>query len=190
LIRSTRSPSAERLAAKLAPVTDVLDPVLAGLEGPAASSTAPFAALLEVLDEALSIQEVGPAAVDGQQTLAFTATLSSARLLERALSAKERRSLDKGKPLPNTDFTLELWLAPSGLPVRTTTTSGPHGEELSSQEDILGLEVPVLVNAPPADQTISQARWMKIERRDEKAVGLCIRRHPRRAQACIKRGVG
>ncbi len=189
-IRSTRSRSEERLAAKLAPITDALDPALAGLEQPAVSSTGPFAPLLELLGQALSIQEAGPATVDGQQTLAFTATLSTARLLERAFSGKERRSLLEGKRPPNTDFTLELWLAPSGLPVRTTTTNRTRGEEFSSQEDILGLEVPVLVHAPPADQTISQARWTKIEQRNAKAISRCIRRRPRRAQACVKQGFG
>lgn len=189
-IRSRRTRSEERLAAKLAPITDALDPLLAGLERPAVSSTGPFAPLLELLGEALSIQETGPATVDGQQTLAFIATLSTARLLERAFSVKERRSLLEGKQPPNTDFTLELWLAPSGLPVRTATTNRTRGEEFSSQEDILGLEVPVLVHAPPADQTISQARLTKIEQRNAKAISHCIRRHPRRAQACIKHGFG
>jgi hypothetical protein len=189
-IRSVRSRKDERLAAKLAPLTAVLDPVLAGLERSAASSNGPFAPLLEMLGGTLSIQETGPATVDGQQTLAFTATLSTARLVERIFSAKELRSLNGGKPPPNSDFTLELWIAPSGLPVRAVTTSDIHGEEFNSQEDILGLDVPVLVHAPPADRTISQARLIELDRRRAKAVSRCIRHHPRRTQACIKRWVG
>jgi hypothetical protein len=189
-IRSVRSRSEERLAAKLVPLTAALDPVLAGLEIPAAASTGPFGPLLEVLGAALSIQETGPATVDGQQTLAFTATLSSARLLERILSAKERRRVAKGKQLPDTHFTLEVWLAPSGLPVRTVTTNDKRDEEFSSQEDILALEVPVVVHAPPVRQTIGQTHWLKIEKQRARAIGRCVRRHPRRAQSCIKRGAG
>ena len=143
-----------------------------------------------MLGEALSIQEIGPASVASQQTLAFTATLSSARLLKRVLSAKEQRRLYSGKELPDAHFTLEVWLAPSGLPVQTTTTNGKRGEEFSSQEDILALEVPVHVHAPPARQTISQAHWLKLERQHAKAVGRCLRRHPRRMHACIERWAG
>ena len=182
-VRSTRSAREERLAARLAPVTAVLSPLLAGLERPAANPSGPFAPLLEMLGEALSIQEAGAATVDGQQTLAFTLTLSSARLLERALSTTELRRLGKGEQ--DTHFTLEVWLAPSGLPVRALTTDEAPGEEFSSQEDILGLEVPVLVHAPPADRTIGQARWLKLERRRAKAIARCIRHRPRRARTCV-----
>jgi hypothetical protein len=186
-IRSTRSRSEEKLAAKFAPLSDALNPLLAGLERPTATSTGPFAPLLEELDQEQSIQETGPATVDGQQTLGFTLTLSSAKLLDRISSPKERRRPNEGGQSPDTDFTLELWLAPSGLPVRTVTKNGGHGEEFNLQEDILGLEVPVLVHAPPASKTIGQAQWIKIERRRAKAVGRCVRRHPRRAHACLKR---
>jgi hypothetical protein len=189
-IRSTRTHSEERLAAKLAPLTSAFDPVLAGAESPTASSTGPLALLLEVLGEALSIRETGAATIDAQQTLAFTATLSSTRLLDRVFSAKERRELGQGKQPPNVDFTLELWLAPSGLPVRTATTNDTHGEEFSSQEDILGLEVPVHVHAPPADRTIDEARWLKLNQRRERAVSRCLRHHPGRAKICLERETG
>lgn len=189
-ISSTRTPSDEKLAAKLAPLTSVFDPVLAGAESPTASSAGPLALLLEVLGEALSIQETGPAAIDGQQTLAFTATLSSTRLLDRVFSAKERRELGQGKQPPNVDFTLELWLAPSGLPVRTATTNDARGEEFSAQEDVLGLEVPVHVHAPPDDRTIDEARWLKLNERRERAVSRCLRHHPGRAKVCLERETG
>jgi hypothetical protein len=185
-IRRTLSPSDQKVAAELAPLSVELDPLLAGLERPTATSTGPFAPLLEALPEAQSVQEAGPATVDGQQTLAFTFALSSAKLLEQALSSKERRRLAKGRQLPDIDFTLELWLAPSGLPVRALTRNGARGEEFDSQEDILNLEVPVLVHAPPADRTIGEAHWIAIERRRAKAVARCVRHHPRRAGACIK----
>ena len=185
-IRGTRTRQEEKLAARLAPLTDLLHPVLAGLQQPAAASTGPFVPLLEELDQAQSAQETGPATVDGQQTLGFTVTVSPAKLLAKFLSSKQGRHLLKHGPPPSLRYTLELWLAPSGLPVRVETLGGP-GEGFISQEDILGTEVPVVVNAPPASKTIDQAQLSLIERRLAEAVSRCVRRHPRRVRACVKR---
>jgi hypothetical protein len=189
-IRSTLSRSEEKVAAELAPLGVELNPLLDGLERPTATSTGPFAPLLKALPEAQSISEAGPATVDGQQTLAFAFTLSATKLLEQALSTKQRQRLAEGRPSPAVDFTLELWIAPSGLPVRALTTNGARGEEFTSQEDILDLEVPVLVHAPLADRTIGEARWIAIERRHAKAVARCVRRHPRHAGACQRHTAG
>jgi hypothetical protein len=191
-IRSTRSRSAEELAAKLAPLSDVFSPLLGGLEGPKVIPTELFAPLQDDLDQAQSIREAGSATVDGQPTLAFTLTFSPAKLFKQVPS-EERRRLAKPRKRRSTRsaaLTVELWLTPNGLPLQTLTTYDAHGEGFTAQEDILGLEVPVLVHAPPGDQTIDQARLIEIERRRAKAIGRCIRRHPRRLQSCIKRGVG
>ena len=185
-IRSTRTRQEEKLAARLAPLTDLLHPLLAGLQQPAAASTGPFVPLLEELRQVQSAQETGPATVDGQQTIGFTVTVSPAKLLAKLVSSKPGHGLfKKGPPLGLRD-TLELWIAPSGLPVRVEALGAP-GEGFTSQEDILATEVPVVVNAPPASKTIGQARLAKIEQRLAKAVGRCIRRHPRREQSCVKR---
>jgi hypothetical protein len=189
-IRSTLSRKEKQVAAELAPLSVELNPLLAGLERPTVTSAGPFAPLLQALPEAQSVEEAGAATVNGQQTLAFKFALSSTRLLEQALSTQERQRLNKGRQLPDLDFTLELWIAPSGLPVRSLTTNGARGEEFTSQEDILDLEVPVLVHAPPADRTIGEARWIAIERRHAKAVALCVRRHPRHVGACQKHTAG
>jgi hypothetical protein len=185
-VRSTRTRQQEELVAELAPLTALLDPMLAGLQRPAMASTGPFAPLLEELGQALSAQETGPATVDGQQTFAFKVTVSPAKLLAKLLSSKQGHRLFKHGPSPNLRYTLEVWLAPSGLPVRVKTVGTP-AEGLVSQEDILGVEVPAVVEAPPASKTIDQAQLAKIERRLTKAVDRCVRRHPRRAQACVKR---
>jgi hypothetical protein len=187
-IRSTPSRKDEKIAAELAPLSVELNPLLTGLQRPTATSTGPFAPLLQALPLAQGIQEAGPATVDGQQTLAFKFTISAAKLLEQALATKGRHLADG--TLPAAAFTLELWMAPSGLPVRALTTNGARGEEFKAQEDILGLEVPVLVHAPPADRTIAQARWLAIERRHAKAVARCVRRHPRHVRACMKGHAG
>jgi hypothetical protein len=185
-IRNTPSRKDEELAAKLAPLGEVFHPLLGGLEQPTASATGPFAPLLKELGDAQSIREMGPVTVDGQQTVEFAFALSTAKLFAGLHLPKESHRLARAKRASDTGFTLELWLAPSGLPVRATVTSGVNSEGFSSQDDILGLEVPVLVHAPLASRTIGQARWIKIERRHAKAVGRCLRRHPGRVHACLK----
>jgi hypothetical protein len=180
-IRATRTRREEKLAARVAPLADLLHPLLAGLQRPAAS-TGPFVPLLEELGQSQNARETGPATVDGQQTEGFTVTVSPAKLLAKLVSSH----LFKHGPPPGLRYTLELWLAPSGLPVRVAML-GSSGEGFASHEDILGTEVPVVVNAPPASRTIGQRRLAKVERRVVKTVGRCERRHPRRAQACVKR---
>jgi hypothetical protein len=67
--------------------------------------------------------------------------------------------------------TLELYVAPNGLPVRTISILGGPGERpgssegIASETDIPALEVPVHVHAPPARLTISEARLKPLERK-------------------------
>jgi hypothetical protein len=155
-------------------------------------SSAPFAKLIEDINGALSVQEVGPMTVDGQQVTEFTAsltmvTLLPGKLLERftkALSAlsvssllepsgkspkqreeaKSRSEVDARK-ISELPVEIELFVAPSGLPVRTNTVIGNRNEAIGSEQDILALEVPVDVHAPPASETISEAQLRKLRER-------------------------
>jgi hypothetical protein len=60
---------------------------------------------------------------------------------------------------------LELFVAPSGLPVRTISVLGSRSEGIGGEEDIRALEIPVVVHVPPVRQTIGKARLRKLERR-------------------------
>jgi hypothetical protein len=159
---------------------------LVGLSG----SSAPFAKLIEDINGALSVQEVGPMTVDGQQVIEFTASLTMATLLpakrlekfikaSRSLGeilaagkespkqreeAKQRREAE-AKKISELPVEIELFIAPSGLPVRTITVIGNRNEAIDSEQDILALEVPVDVHAPPARETISEAQLRKLRAR-------------------------
>jgi hypothetical protein len=130
--------------------------------------------------------------VYGQQVTEFTASLTMAtllpgKLLERftkALSAlavsslvepsgkspkqreeaKSRSEVD-AKKVSELPVEIELFVAPSGLPVRTNTVIGNRNEAIGSEQDILALEVPVDVHAPPASETISEAQLRKLRER-------------------------
>lgn len=188
-VRGTRpSPKPEDESTGLAGISYSLA-AMAPLEGPGSAAIAPFAKLIEDVNGALNVQEVGPVTVDGQQTTEFTVSSS----LQRVLSPKQLATLTKGvsvlgallsptespkqraktkqhrqeaaKKLGLTPVTLELFIEPSGLPVRTISVLGSRSAGIGAEEDILALEVPVDVHSPPQSLTIGQAQLRKVERK-------------------------
>ncbi len=147
---------------------------------------APFAKLIEDVNRALSVQEVGPVTVDGQQTTEFTvssslesllsskqlaaftkATSTLGALLSPSESPKQRGETKRHREeaankLGLAPVELELFIAPNGLPVRMITVLGKRSAGIGAEQDILALEVPVHVHAPPASKTISQAQLRKL----------------------------
>jgi hypothetical protein len=103
-----------------------------------------------------------------------------ARLLARHLSQEQIEAAKKKdklfKAIAEANVTLELYLTPSGMPIRTIGVIGPRNEGLGSEQDILATGVPAAINAPPARLTIGQARFNKLERRYNKS-------HPRQPLA-------
>ena len=174
-------------AAQAAAVLDALAPALARSSD---GSAEPFATLIDYLGGAVSVSEGGSVTVDGQQTTEFTASLSIVKLLAGKVSSKqlakiERESLKKPS---EAIIELEVFIAPDGLPVRTIGASARRTEGLGIQEDILALEVPFAIHAPPARETIGQARLLRIERKRDriqakKALTRCLRRRGGRACA-------
>jgi hypothetical protein len=178
-------------------------------------SSAPFAKLIEDVNGALSVQEVGPLTVDGQPVTEFTASLTMAtllpgKLLERftkALSslassplaeilspgkesskqreeAKSRSEVD-AKKVSELPVEIELFIAPSGLPVRTNTVIGNRDEAIGSEQDILALEVPVDVHAPPASEVISEAQLRKLRKLRELRLCSIVSVHAASAKSAI-----
>jgi hypothetical protein len=173
-------------------------------------SSAPFAKLIEDVNGALSVQEVGPMTVDGQPVTEFTASLTMATLLpgkqlerfakdlsslaslgeilspgkespKQREAAKSRSEADI-KKVSELPVEIELFIAPSGLPVRANTVIGNRNEAIGSELDILALEVPVDVHAPPASETVSQAELRKLRAR---RVCSIVRVHAASAQPVI-----
>jgi hypothetical protein len=146
-----------------------------------------FAKLIEETNGALSIQEVGPATVDGQEVTEFTASLSLTKLITRQEleeftgsfsslnellapkpSPKQREEAKKHQEeatqkLSEAPMELELFIPPNGIPVRTTVVIGKRSEGIGAEQDILAVGVPVVVHAPPVDKTIGQAQLRKAE---------------------------
>jgi hypothetical protein len=133
-------------------------------EGPAppggvGSGRAGYARLVEAVNAARSIQEIGAATIDGQATTAFKVSIDLTRL--RTLSAHQRHVLARVlKPLA----TFELFIAEDGLPVRTREIlhARHHKGELITQSDTLAINIPVIVQPPPAAQTISETRLKRL----------------------------
>jgi len=102
------SPQSNGESTGLSGVSDALAPTLS--EGDARNASAsPFAKLIEDINGALSVQEVGPMIVDGQQVTEFTVSTS----LAKVLSPKQLEAFTKAS-----GFLGELGelLSPSGSP--------------------------------------------------------------------------
>jgi hypothetical protein len=142
-----------------------------------------FTKLIEELDGAVSIQESGPVTVDDQRVVEFDAVLDPTPFLAKL----EAQSKQQGHPLsspfqipsvggpnskrkpssPPPSLKLELFLAPTGLPVRARITFAAEGATISVRVDTLAINIPVHVVAPPARQTIDEASLKRLERRRE-----------------------
>jgi hypothetical protein len=198
-VRSESRPAPKRgskagaLAVQLGVLGHALAPTLAGSsEGSSEGSAEPFATLIDDLDGAVSVSEGGAVTVDGQQTTEFTASLSIVKLLAGKLSRKQLAKIEAEslKKPSEAIVELEVFIASSGLPVRTIGAYGKPTEGLGVQQDILALEVPFAIQAPPVRQTIGQARLLQLERRRsgihvKKALARCLRGP--RGRACAVR---
>ena len=160
--------------------------------GPAGSAGEPgagFAALAKLIAHAQSIAELGPADVDGLPVTRFRLAVPIAALQTPAHSRRARaRARRERKPFAPL-LRIELFLAESGLPVRTNVVVvARHGKgALIEQSDITAIDIPVLVQAPPAAETIEAAELHRLLRR--RARRLAAKRH-RGGQriAAVRRG--
>lgn len=136
-----------------------------------------FAALAKLMAHAQSIAELGPANVDGQPVTRFKLAVPIASLQKpvhsRKARARARRERKRFAPL----LRVELFLAETGLPVRTSVVVVARHDrgELIEQSDITAIDVPVLVQAPPAAETITAAELKQLMRRHARR--LAARRH-------------
>lgn len=149
------------------------------LEGDQAGARGTFSKLIEELNGALSIEESGPATVDGQRVLEFDAALDPAPFLAqlKAQSKEPKHPFSlpletspvgppkaPAKPAPAPSLELEVFIAPNGLPVRVRVTFSAEGSTVAERVDTLAINVPVAVKAPPAGQTIDEAQLKRLER--------------------------
>jgi hypothetical protein len=173
------------------------------LENDQAGTQGTFSKLIEQLNGALAVRESGPVTVDDQRVVEFDATLDPTPLLAelKSQSKQPRRPLNSlleipsvggsknAKPAAPPTLELELFIAPSGLPVRARLTFTAEGATVAVRVDTLAINVPVHVAPPPARQTIDEAQLKRIERRRaerelRQALARCRHLGGKRASAC------
>jgi hypothetical protein len=122
----------------------------------------PFTGLRKALAGAEEVRETGVSTLYGQPVTSFLAILEPEQLEhEKDLASTSRRLPSPQPPM----VTLETSLAPNGLPVRTVLTEHGDGLTVTATVDIPVIDFPLVIEAPPASQTISIARLRKLERR-------------------------
>ncbi len=123
-----------------------------------------FKGVIEEMNSGHSFIEVGPTIVEGQPVMEFTSLLETTKLPN--LSAKSLKTFNK---LHLTTIELGLFIAPDGLPVRTSITAPGGHSTFSLTVDILAINFPLSVQPPPARKTIGEAQLHKLQRRHERA---------------------
>jgi hypothetical protein len=126
----------------------------------------PFAALEKLLADAREVRELGPATVDGQPVTRFIAILEPVQLESGGLDSTSR------VPLPSSSTgTLEVTFSPDGVPVQIVITRHSSLETASVTVEIPAVNFPLVIEAPPATQTISMRQIRKLEKRRRKRKG-------------------
>jgi hypothetical protein len=163
--------------------------------GPAATVGEPatsFASLVKLIAGAQSIVELGPANVDGQPATRFKLAIPTASLLKPAHSRRARTRARRERKLFAPLLHVELFLAETGLPVRTSLVlSARHGKgDVVEQSDITAIDVPVIVQAPPAAETIEAAQLRRLLRRRARREAAKRHRAGRRIVVIRRGGAG
>lgn len=122
-----------------------------------------FAQLPKELELAEEVTEVGGATVDGKRTTEFAAKLNMGKLLE-SLTVHEPKEVRS--ELGNAKATLDVFFEPDGLPLRTSVAIRAKAVSVTVAVDVLAVNIPVEVSAPPADETISAAQLKALEKRN------------------------
>lgn len=125
----------------------------------------PFASLVKLLAGAREVRALGPGTVEGQPVQRFLAVLTPAQFKPATVgavtaSAARRRA-------PKTTATLEVALAPNGLPV--STVLAVHADPITTTVTlkIPAVDFPLVIEAPPAAETISAAELKELEKQKE-----------------------
>ena len=132
--------------------------------GAAGAGTGMYTALTALINGAREVREIGAGTVDGQPVTEFMATLSPSQLGESPQPTKREKKLHL--ELKKT-AKLEVLIAPSGLPVRTTIVTNVDKVVNTATVDILAIDFPLVVEAPPAAQTIELAALQKLSNEAE-----------------------
>jgi hypothetical protein len=121
----------------------------------------PFAGLRKALAGAAEVRELGAGTLYGQPVTNFLAILEPEQLKREHLASLSRLLPPRQPPTA----TLEVSLGQNGLPLRTVITEHEEQTTLSVTLDIPAINFPLVIEAPPAAQTISVAALRALGRR-------------------------
>ena len=133
--------------------------------GEPALAEPPFEGLRKLLAGAKEVRELGAGTVDGQPVTSFLATLEPEQLGREHLASAARLGVPAAQPLT---ATLEVSLTQNGLPVRTVITEHGQGTVISVTLEIPAINFPLVIEPPPASQTITIQKLRKLERQARK----------------------
>ncbi|HEY1834364.1 MAG TPA: hypothetical protein VGG08_08005 [Solirubrobacteraceae bacterium] len=129
-------------------------------EAPVASADAaqPFDQLIEQLNGATQHRELGPSAIDGQPASGFAQIVDEHAFAEQLLPGL-------GSPIDGSGEAgglLEVFLGADGLPLRVRTQTAEGSVRYTVTENLLGVNFPLVVEAPPASETIGQGALQRL----------------------------
>ena len=134
--------------------------------GEPALAEPPFEGLRKALAGANEVHELGAGTVDGQPVTSFLAVLEPEQLKREHLASAAAR-LGPSLLQPPT-ATLEVSLAQNGLPVRMVITEHDQATVISTAVAIPAINFPLVIEPPPASQTITMRELRKLERQARK----------------------
>ena len=130
-----------------------------------------FKTLAAALAHARGVTQLGPGSVDGQAVTGFKATVNPSALEQAPPPFRPNRNgilgpigLGSAAASAPPNAQLEVFIAPSGLPVQTRITERSEGVTATLLFDILAVNFPLAVAPPPAQQTIAIAALRRLER--------------------------
>jgi hypothetical protein len=134
-----------------------------GSQGSSAPSPTPFKSDAALFKEGSSIRALGASTVDGQATVGFAGTLTAQHLAEGLFTRKELAKLKREHLKLKGSF--ETFIAANGVPVHTNILLSIGKLRFSTGADMLAIDFPVTVPAPPpAAETITAAELEKLEK--------------------------
>jgi hypothetical protein len=129
-------------------------PIGAGPGEPNGASDS-YTGVAKLIEAARTVKALGPATVDGQPVSRFLFTVDPAKL-EGTLSSKTRAKLRQLHVTPTAK--VEVDIAASGLPVHTAgAIAFAKKLGIGFTVDVLGVDFPLTVTPPPAQETITEA---------------------------------
>jgi hypothetical protein len=105
---------------------------------------------------------VGPSTANGQPATEFTGTIDLTKEVSGIGPKLAKQFQQLVKQLGSVTTTLNLFVAANGLPKRTVLAINAKNVAVTVTEDILAINIPVAVHAPPSRRTVAYSKVRKL----------------------------